>query len=107
MSLLRTAFVVAVLMTTTSAAQTEFKSWPLSQSARGTAEPISRADLVVVAMQDAVLRELNDALARRGQQPPSTSATWTRRSQLSAWAGKRGLRPVARATDSATPTHRG
>jgi hypothetical protein len=39
MSLLRTAFVVAVLMTTTSAAQTEFKSWPLSQSARGTAEP--------------------------------------------------------------------
>lgn len=66
MSLLRTAFVAAVLMTTTSAAQTEFKSWTLSQAPAELRTPISRADLVVVAMQDAVLRELNDALARGG-----------------------------------------
>ena len=66
MSLLRTAIVAAALLTTTSAAQTEFKSWPLSQAPAELRIPISRADLVVVAMQDAVLRELHDALARGG-----------------------------------------
>ena len=66
MSLFRTALVAAGLMTTTLAAQTEFKSWPLSQAPAELRIPISRADLVVVAMQDAVLRELSDALARGG-----------------------------------------
>jgi hypothetical protein len=66
MSLLRTALVAAGLMTTMLAAQTEFKSWPMSQAPADLRSPISRADLVVVAMQDAALRELQDALARRG-----------------------------------------
>jgi Protein of unknown function (DUF3365) len=63
MSLLQTALVAAGLLTTTFAAQTEFKSWPLSQAPAELRPVISRADLVVVAMQDAVLRELTDALA--------------------------------------------
>jgi Protein of unknown function (DUF3365) len=66
MSLLRTALVAAGLMTTTVGAQIEFKSWPLSQAPAELRFPISRADLVVVAMQDAMLRELHDALARGG-----------------------------------------
>jgi hypothetical protein len=64
MSRLRAAVVAGLLATT--AAQTEPKSWPLSQAPAELRTPISRADLVVVAMQDAVLRELSDALARGG-----------------------------------------
>jgi Protein of unknown function (DUF3365) len=66
MTVLRTAMLAAGLLTTTLAAQTEFKSWPLSQAPAELRPAISRADLVVVAMQDAMLRELNDALARGG-----------------------------------------
>ena len=66
MTLLRTALLTAGLLTTTVAAQTEFKSWPLSQAPAELRPAISRADLVVVALHDAMLRELNDALARGG-----------------------------------------
>jgi len=66
MTLLRIALLAAGLLTTTLAAQTEFTSWPLSQAPAALRPAISRADLVVVAMQDAMLRELNDALARGG-----------------------------------------
>ena len=66
MTLLRTAMLAVGLLTTTLAAQTEFKSWPLSQAPAELRPAISRADAVVVAMQDAMLRELNDALERGG-----------------------------------------
>jgi hypothetical protein len=64
MSLLRPAFVAVGLLTTTLVAQTEFKSWPLGQAPAELQPVISRADLVIAAMQDAVLRELNDTLAQ-------------------------------------------
>lgn len=66
MTLLRTVVVAAVLMSPVVAAQSEFKSWPVSQAPAELRIPISRADLVVAAMQDAVIRELSDALARGG-----------------------------------------
>jgi hypothetical protein len=59
----RTA-AIAMMMAATLAAQPEFKSWPLSQAPQAMRPAISRADVIVVAMQSAVLRELNDALAR-------------------------------------------
>lgn len=66
MTLLRTVLVAAVLMSPVVAAQSEFTSWPVSQAPAELRIPISRADLVVAAMQDAVIRELSDALARGG-----------------------------------------
>ena len=66
MTLLRMVLVAAVLMSPVVAAQSEFKSWPVSQAPAELRIPISRADLVVAAMQDAVIRELSDALARGG-----------------------------------------
>jgi hypothetical protein len=59
----RTA-AIAALMTVALAAQPEYKSWPLSRAPEELRPAISRADVIVVAIQDAVLRELNDALAR-------------------------------------------
>jgi len=59
----RTA-AIAVLLTAALAAQPEYKSWPLSQAPEELRAAISRADMIVVAIQDAVLRELNGALAR-------------------------------------------
>jgi hypothetical protein len=65
MPLFRTAVLVAGLMTATAyAVQSEHTSWPLGQAPQELRFTISRADLVVVAMQDAMLRELNDALGR-------------------------------------------
>jgi hypothetical protein len=61
----RTAFIVT-LLSATLAAQAEHKSWPLSQAPEALRSAISRADLVIVTMQSALLRELTDALARRG-----------------------------------------
>jgi len=67
MRLVRTGlFVAGLLSATLVAAQNEYKSWPLGQAPPELRPAISRADLVVVAMQDAVLRELSDALARGG-----------------------------------------
>jgi hypothetical protein len=66
MTLLRTALLAGSLLTTTLAAQAEFQSWPLNQAPAELRPAISRADQVVAAMQDAVLRELNEALARGG-----------------------------------------
>lgn len=65
MTLLRTALVAATLATALSA-QPEFNSWPLSQAPAELRPTISRADLVIVDMQGAVLRELTDALSRSG-----------------------------------------
>jgi len=47
-------------------AQTQFTSWPVSQAPAEFQLVIARADLVVAAMQDSVLRELTDALSRGG-----------------------------------------
>ena len=41
-------------------------TWRISEAPAGLREPISRADLIVVAMQDTFLRELNKALDRGG-----------------------------------------
>jgi hypothetical protein len=65
MTLLRTALLAGVF-TTTLAAQGEFKSWPISQAPAELRPAISRAELVVIAMHDAMLRELNDAFKRGG-----------------------------------------
>jgi hypothetical protein len=62
MSLLRPALIAAVGVLTTTLAAQEFKSWPLGQAPAELKPAISRADLVIAAMQDAVLRELNDTL---------------------------------------------
>lgn len=62
MSILRTLIVVGGLMTTL-AAHGEWTSWPVSQAPPDLKVAISRADLVIVTMHDAVLRELNDELA--------------------------------------------
>jgi hypothetical protein len=43
-----------------------FKSWPIRESPAELQHAIGRADLVIAAMQDAVLRELGDALTRGG-----------------------------------------
>src|SRR5262245_9809818 len=66
MSLPRTALLAAGLLTITLAAQAEFESWRLSEAPPELRPAISRADLVIVGIQDAVLRELDDALAHRG-----------------------------------------
>ena len=71
MTRLRTAFVAGALLTTTLAGQTEYKSWPLSQAPAELRLVISHADLVVVEMQGAVLRELTDSLAHGGPAGPA------------------------------------
>ena len=42
------------------------KPWPISAAPAEMRPTISRADLMITAMHDALLRELNDALARGG-----------------------------------------
>ena len=66
MTLLRTILVAGALLSTTSVAQIEFKSWPVRQAPAELHSAISHADLVIVEMQGAVLHELSDAIARRG-----------------------------------------
>jgi hypothetical protein len=51
---------------TTLAAQGERASWPVSQAPAELQPVISRVDLVIASMQDAVLREVNHELANRG-----------------------------------------
>jgi hypothetical protein len=65
MTILRTAVCVALLMASL-AGQSEYKSWQLRHAPDDLRPAISRADLVIVAMQNEVLRELNHALARDG-----------------------------------------
>jgi len=65
MTITRTAMIVAAF-SATLAGQPEYKSWPLSQAPEELRPAISRADVVVVTMQSAVLRELEAALARGG-----------------------------------------
>ena len=66
MSGLRSALIVGGLLTTI-AAQGERPSWPVSQAPAELKPAISRAELVIVTLQDAVLHQLNDELARGGQ----------------------------------------
>jgi hypothetical protein len=58
--------LIAALVVASLAGQAERKSWPLSQAPEDLRPAISRAELVVVAMQSAVLQELRDSLSRRG-----------------------------------------
>ena len=53
-------------MSATPVGQTAFPSWKISDAPGELRPLVSRADLVVVSMQDAVLRELTDALTRGG-----------------------------------------
>jgi hypothetical protein len=48
------------------AAQTSAPSWPIAEAPPELRAVVPRADLIVVSMQDAVLRELTDALSRGG-----------------------------------------
>ena len=48
------------------AAQTAAPSWPIAEAPAELRAVVPRADLIVVSMHDAVLRELGDALSRGG-----------------------------------------
>lgn len=64
---LRVLLLIAGLTAAASVgAQSQFKSWPASQAPPELRPAISQADLIIVGMQDSVLRELNDALSRGG-----------------------------------------
>jgi len=63
---LRLLALAVALMATAAGAQTPPKAWPASEAPAELRPAISRADLVIVGMQDSVLRELNDALSRGG-----------------------------------------
>ena len=65
MSMIRTLLVLGGLATSL-AAQGERPSWPLTHAPAELRPVITRADLVIVTMQDAVLRELRDQLAPGG-----------------------------------------
>jgi hypothetical protein len=56
----------ALAVTTMLSAQSEFPSWPIRRAPPEYQALISRGDLIVVSMQDAVLRELGDAIAKGG-----------------------------------------
>lgn len=63
----RVVVAAAVLaLTVTVWAQSEFKSWPTRQAPPEYSSQISRGDLIIVSLQDAVLRELQDALSKKG-----------------------------------------
>jgi hypothetical protein len=61
-------FVVAVALSTSvvSIAQTGQRSWAIAESPPELRLAVSRADLIIVSMHDAVLRELTEALSRGG-----------------------------------------
>ena len=54
------------VMGSTLVGQASFPSWPIAQAPGELRPLVSRADLVVATMQDAVIRELTDALVRGG-----------------------------------------
>jgi len=56
----------ALALPRSSAAQTSAPSWPIAEAPPELRAVVPRADLIVVSMQDAVLRELTDALSRGG-----------------------------------------
>lgn len=63
----RFVLAAAVLALTGSMwAQSDFKSWPVRQAPPEYHPFISRGDLIVVSLQDAVLRELDDAMTKGG-----------------------------------------
>jgi hypothetical protein len=66
--ILRGFFTLATGLTLsgTPAAQAPPPSWPIAEAPGELRAVVSRADLIVVSMHDAVLRELTDALTRGG-----------------------------------------
>jgi hypothetical protein len=56
----------ALALTGSAGAQSEFKAWPINEAPPAYQVPISRGNLIVVSLQDAVLRELQDALSKGG-----------------------------------------
>jgi hypothetical protein len=64
----RTAWLLAVILTTTVHAQSPVRGgpWPISDAPPELRATIARADLVITSMQDTLLRELNAALTRGG-----------------------------------------
>jgi hypothetical protein len=65
-SFLRALLLTGLTVTVALGAQPQFTSWPTSQAPPEFRPAISRADLIIVAMHDSVLRELTDALDRGG-----------------------------------------
>jgi hypothetical protein len=63
---LRLLALAVALMATAAGAQTQSQAWPASEAPAELRPAISRADLVIVGMQDSVLRELTEALSRGG-----------------------------------------
>jgi len=58
--------LAGVLLSGTPVGQTLPPSWPIAQAPDELRAVVPRADLIVVSMHDAVLRELTSALARGG-----------------------------------------
>ena len=58
--------LAGVILSGTPVAQTPPPSWPIAEAPDELRAVVPRADLIVVSMQDAVLRELTSALARGG-----------------------------------------
>ena len=58
--------LAGVILTGTPVAQTPPPSWPIAEAPDELRAVVPRADLIVVSMHDAVLRELTSALARGG-----------------------------------------
>jgi hypothetical protein len=56
----------ALALSGSPAAQISAPSWPIAEAPAELRAVVPRADLIVVSMQDAVLRELTDALSRGG-----------------------------------------
>ena len=63
---LRLLALAAALVATAAGAQAQGTAWPASEAPAELRPAIARADLVIVGMQDSVLRELNEALSRGG-----------------------------------------
>ena len=62
MCLVRSIVIIGVLSTTFVSAEPQFTSWPIRHAPAELQRAISRADLLIVEMQGAVLRELSPAL---------------------------------------------
>jgi hypothetical protein len=64
---IRTALVtIGIVVTVASAGTFQLASWPIGSAPASLHDAIARADLLIVEMQGAVLRELTDALQRGG-----------------------------------------
>ena len=62
----RAVWIAGLSISLMQSASPVYRAWPISEAPAGLREPISRADLIIVSMQDALLRELDEALDRGG-----------------------------------------